>query len=255
MKYLLLLLILLTINSCYYTAQSYNNGKLLDPGFSKFTFGAGRAIQKVKTAAYNYGYYDDSTTSEISTSYETKLWHSIALNYQLGVLDKYPFGGGLEIGIQLEGSYYKSYSGFRSDILPAIDFNVRLGCKDFASDKFLYQHNIEAGWTTGMFVDNGAFLGYAGGWEFPNVIPYFGVRAILMPTNILNSNFENDQFFSYHNQKFNIRTTIGISIKLPKLKVLPDIITPELSVTGPNGYYTQKFSPNFHIGFSWSNGW
>jgi len=253
-----LIVILLTsiLSGCYYTAQSYNNGKLLDPGNAMFTLGIGRTMQSTthSTAMYSetdpWGY----PTYELSTTDE--LWRSIALNYQLGVTDVHPFGGGIEIGLLFEGSFYKAPGDFDANTLPALDFNVRLGFKDLPFSRALYQHNLELGWTTGLWLDNGFFLGYAGGLEFEKMIPYAGIRAIIMPTNLLeHESWAGDaDFFTKHDQKFNLRLATGVTFKLKKIKVLPDYISPEFTLTGPNGSENDPVNGNFHVGFRWTNG-
>ncbi len=259
MQRLLLLLFLaftLSLSSCYYTAQSYNHGKLLDPGNSMFTIGAGASRQTVgEHIVYDYDSYDsyNGYGNDYTVGAQTMIWRNIALNYQLGVHEKYPFGGGLEVGLLWEFSYYKEEGYSSSDVLPALDFNVRCGFRDIVLSTSLYQHNIELGWTTGMWVDNGIFLGYAGGWEFENIIPYAGIRAIYMPTNLI----EHEEWlgdFDNHDQKFNLRIAIGSTIKISEIRVIPDYITPEITFTGPNASTIDKYNATLHIGFRWTNG-
>lgn len=254
---LFLLLFTFLFTGCYYTAQSYNHGKLLDPGNSMFTFGAGASFQSsliYQNGPYDYSYDYDPDYYYIDTLVqEKKLWRNIALNYQLGVHDRYPFGGGLEVGLLWEFSYYKDFYGTASDVLPALDFNVRCGFRDVVLPGALFQHNVEIGWTTGMWVDNGMFLGYAAGWEFQKIIPYVGLRAIYMPTNLL----EHEEWigeFENHDQKFNLRGALGASVKLKKMPFFPDYITPELTLVGPNASVIDDFNATFHVGFRWTNG-
>ncbi len=260
---LFLFALVLTLSSCYYTAHSFNHGKLLDPGNMVFSVGGGIAVQESATEVV--WMYDYNSEPYLDTAYDgsfdtipaqIRVWRNLSVNYQLGVHEKYPFGGGIEIGLMTEFTYYKTSHGRYSDMLPALDFNIRLGFKDVVNSRALYQHNVEMGWTTGIWLDNGMFIGYAGGWEFEKVIPYVGIRAIYMPTNILEhrSWMGEEDFFEKHDQKFNMRLAMGASLKLRKLKMLPDYIAPELTITGPNGGPHQKIVPNLHIGFRWTNG-
>jgi len=237
-----------------------------------FTLGVGGSFQSVvKEPVYDYNYTDNSYESTIidSGGYLTsELWRSIAFNYQLGVHDRYPFGGGVEIGITFEGQYYRGgqNNSAKSDILPSLDFNTRLGFKDVVTKKSIYQHNLEMGWTTGLWLDNGWFIGYTGGWEQKWMIPYLGLRAIIMPTNILTINDDNslesseyispghEDFWKYSDQKFNLRLAMGVSLKFSKRKFIPDYITPELSITGPNASPNEPVNAHFHVGFRWTNG-
>ncbi len=261
-KSLLALLPLFFLTSCYYSAHSYNHGKLLDPGNSMFTFGVGGTSQSIvnEDAYTSYEYFEsvDGVDVTADSNLTSTIWRSLALNYQLGVHDKYPFGGGIEIGILFEGQYYRSNAdgGVRSDILPSLDFNTRLGFKDVVTEKSIFQHNIELGWTTGMWLDNGFFVGYAAGWEFEWMIPYCGVRAVLMPTNLLKNEYlpGEDEFWAYSNRKFNLRLAMGVSLKFTKRKFIPDYITPEFTLTGPNGSPHERVNGHFHLGFRWTNG-
>ncbi len=272
MTNLIILPFFLILTSCYYTSQSYNHGKLLDPGDVIFTGGVGLSPQKVKVESEQYiyeeyydEYYDTSyeilTYKELPPTYETKMCRSFGLNFQLGVHDKLPFGGGIEVGLMFEASYFVTEDNYgertlSSNILPALDFNARLGFRDKVLSRSLYQHNLELGWITGMWLDNGWFLGYSGGWEFDKIIPYLGIRAIILPTNLVEHKewMGSDNFFKKHDQKFNVRGSAGISFKLKRVRVLPDYITPEITVTGPHGAPFSPVSTNFHVGFRWTNG-
>ena len=257
----LVLPLIFLFSSCYYTAHSYNHGKLLDPGDMIFTAGVGTAKQVVDlgaiedtVAANNDSGFVINTHPDLHSFW----WRSIHLGYQLGVQEYYPFGGGIEIGIAFEFQFYKIAKKRATKMLPALDFNARLGFKDIVTKRAIYQHNLELGWTTGLWLDTGWFLGYAGGWEFKRVIPYVGIRTIYMPTNVLavmkKTPFTHKDFWKKHDQKFNVRFAIGTSIKLAKLKMLPDFITPEITITGPNGSIHSPVSTHFHIGFRWTNG-
>ncbi len=262
LKTLLLLLPLFVFTSCYYSAHSYNHGKLLDPGNSMFTFGVGGTRQSViEEEAYN-SYASSESVSGIDTTQDSNwisaTWRSIALNYQLGVHEKYPFGGGIEIGILFEGQYYRPNTGnsVKSDILPSIDFNTRLGFKDIVTDRSIFQHNLELGWTTGMWLDNGFFIGYAAGWEFEWMIPYLGIRGVVMPTNIQKNDYfpGDDEFWEYSDRKFNLRLAMGVSLKFSKRRFIPDYITPEFTLTGPNASPNEPVNGHIHLGFRWTNG-
>jgi hypothetical protein len=273
---LLLLLSPLLLSSCYYTAQSYNNGKTLNPGDAEFSFGYGGSRHDINftnteyynnenniwvedSSHYNGGYYLATTT------YSDNFFRNFAFQMNLGILDKYPFGGGMEIGLHLEAQYsrYQDYDELYgsskrpfSNTIPAIDFSGKFGFKDIVLSNSQIVHNVDLGWTTGMWLDNGFFFGYALGVEFLRIIPYLNVRGIIMPTNILESEsfVDEDDFFQYHDQKWNIRTAIGATVKIPELIIIPDEFTPELTITGPNGFPGEKVSINFHIGLTWSNG-
>jgi hypothetical protein len=274
---LFLFTLVLTLSSCYYTAHSFNHGKLLDPGNMVFSVGAGISSQEAASAEFWEYDYSESTSDTgddyfysdgemdpspySSGTYTTvpaqnRIWRSISFNYQLGVHEKYPFGGGIEIGLLTEFTYFKTDYGRSTEMLPALDFNVRLGFKDVVTSSAIYQHNVEMGWTIGMWLDNGMFLGYAGGWELEKVIPYVGLRAIYMPTSLMEhlTWMGETDFFEKHDQKFNLRLALGVSMKIRKMKVLPDYIAPEITITGPNGGPNQNVVPNLHIGFRWTNG-
>ena len=257
LKILSLIVIPLFFTGCYYTSQSYNNGKLLDPGDSKFTGGVGVAYQQIPKEQER-----DSAGKVIpipQNLQQKTLWRQFAINYQLGVEDKYPFGGGAEIGIHFEYQLYKEAGIYgkrksKSNIMPCVDFNTRLGFKDYVKDDFIYQHNLELGWTTGLWVNNGWFIGYAGGWEFRKIIPYYGVRFVYLPSKVDFSKITNSNFWDRRKQKMNVRVVTGATFKLKKMPLLPDLISPEFSMVGPHASPKQKYNIFFHVGFSWTNG-
>ncbi len=250
-----------------YTTQSFNHGKLADPGDAVFTLAAGSFHRDANAMVFSDGVWDDST-SEWIEYYDTVAfnWLSISLGYRLGVHEKYPFGGGLEIGVMVEGSFFftkywdswenDSVTSVSSDIPPAIEFDLRMGFKPIPLRKGTYNHNVSLGWDVGAWVDNGWFIEYAGGWEFAKYIPYIGMRFFMTATDVskLNYGTESKKFFNEHHRSYNIRNVAGCSLRFKKIPVLPDIIAPEVSVIYPDFSFANKIGFTYHIGFRWMSG-
>ncbi len=248
-----------------FTTQSFNHGKLADPGDAIFTLAAGsfhRDAHVYKDEGWN------DSTGEYVDYYDTTAfnWLSISLGYRLGVHEKYPFGGGLEIGIMTEGSFFfvkkwddkqrdSTYSP-SSDKPLAIEFDVRMGFPSKLLSKCIYNHNVCLGWDLGLWVDNGWFIEYAGGWEFEKIIPYTSMRFFITATDISKTKYDpgDKKFFNEHNRSYNIRNVVGCSLRLKKIPVIPDIIAPEVSVIYPDFSFANKVGFTYHLGFRWMTG-
>lgn len=239
-------LFIINFSGCNFSTQSYNFGKLLNPGEGITTFGFGfRPMHEEES-----DYYDDFFDEYYDTVEVNKF--STCVDFRLGLLSKPPFGGGLEFGLNIE------YPGqFSSDIGPPVaDFDLRMGIKSHTLKKCIYHHNIGIGWTVGCWIDNGWFAEYAAGMEFTKVMPYVNMRFMINATDITETDNDpfDSEFFTEHKVNFNIRNCIGIAIPIKKLPVLPDYISPELSIVYPNYSILRNFGFTFHIGFRWKNG-
>ncbi len=254
---------LLVIINCNFTSQSYNHGKLLNPGDAMATIGAGGYFRHKDEGLH---YYQDPYEKADSSA---KHWWSLCIGYRLGVHDKVPFGNGIEFGFQVEGamrvSTYRYLSGdyviFESrelefDMPPALEFDVRMGFNSITLKKSIYHHNCSIGWIVGYWVDNGWFAGYAGGWEFKKIMPYGNIRFLLTATDAIESDISvgSDNFFTTHDQRLNVRLAGGMAWRIKKMPILPDYISPEVSFIFPEFSYKSEIGFTYHIGFRWTNG-
>jgi hypothetical protein len=274
-------LLIATFHSgCYFTTQSYNYGKLLNPGEGQWTVGFGGIRTESRIV-------DKTTKDSIGNSksiYYPRNWMTMAVDYRLGFLDTKPFGGGLEIGVHVEQGatllreidtntvFYgetwdpQTQPGVQEidtsfDALfwgpPAVELAVRVGLPQRPLGLSTYYQNIDAGWIVGAWVDNGWFVGYSGGAEFRRLYPYGGVRLTLAPTNIFQDDvldFDSETFFSTSHPLLSLRTTLGCALKLRPLRFLPDMIIPEIVIIGPNFDRRHEVGVSGHIGFRWING-
>jgi hypothetical protein len=263
--YLALLLIALLQTGCFFTSQSYNHGKLLNPGESLFSYGTGiKSFTSMKEQSIDSA--GISIYSNDSTIYK---WVTLCIDYRLGFLEKYPFGKGIELGFHIEEmlrSYKEKYDwGYSNEerkqmdgYPPIVEVSARLGIKDITAKRSIYHHNIGLGWIIGLWIDNGWLIEYACGFEFEKTIPYLSIRGFLSPTNSFDSkraSFIESNSYWKHDRKANIRTTCGISLKLPeRIPVIPDFISPECSLIFPNNSIGNRTGYSFSIGLRWLNG-
>lgn len=274
-------LILLFLNAgCYFSSHSFNHGRLVNPGdiIHSFSVGSYRSNVKLTTNDWVLDSVTDDYINKKTYDTITTNWLSLHYQYRLGVHNKYPFGGGIEIGIQFEGSFcfYREYdtSYFNNGIVhdsdiyeytnvyaetpPSVEFDIRMGFKPLVLSRSIYNHNLQIGWTVGTWVDNGWYIEYAGGWEGEKIIPYTSLRVQLCATDVFSKGgLYNDNFFSIKDNALMIRNALGCSIKTYKkgrAKIIPDYIAPEISLCYPNFLSAQQVGLTYHLGFRWTNG-
>jgi hypothetical protein len=263
-----LIVFLILFAKCNFTSQSYNTGKLLNPGETLVSVGIGkREIYSIarRDSIIRYHLYSDSMPFPVIDSFMSKYDTSrqqtttFCLDYRLGVLRTYPFGKGLEIGFHLEGPFQynpgSNFSfGYRGLVL--LEFDGRFGFKDMAFGKGLIHHNLGLGWTIGEWIDNGWFAEYAAGWEYKWMIPYVNFRAELLATDPSVNDSLTESFTPYQYQKrsWTTRTAIGFSAKIPHWWLTPDFIVPEITVVYPHYSAIAHYGITYHIAFRWLNG-
>jgi hypothetical protein len=265
---------------CYYTTQSYNYGKLLNPGEGQWTTGFGGI--RTESRMEDKFFYD--SLGHQHSIYFPRNFVTMAIDYRLGFSDIKPLGGGLEIGVHVEDGFTKVQEQYRTSMSttdsvgvrstsvtidtiakptlavmgpPTVELAVRAGLPQRPLGSSTYYHNIDVGWIVGGWVDNGWFAGYSGGAEFRHLFPYAGVRLTLAPTNIIRENQDlagNTKFFTEHHQKLSARTTLGCALKLRPLRFLPDMVIPEMVIIGPNFDSRHEVGITAHVGFRWING-
>jgi hypothetical protein len=183
-------------------------------------------------------------------------WVTYTLDYRVGVLRKYPFGKGLETGFHVEtvvrraGS--KEYEFFSP---PTLEIDTRFGLPDIVIRKSIFHHNVNFGWIVGYWVDNGWFIGYAAGWEFIHFIPYLSTRLFITATDAIDKSLDDKNYFSEHDRKWGARLTGGFSWKLPfNYSLLPEYLSPEISVAFPYFSTGQKAGISGSLGIRWLMG-
>jgi hypothetical protein len=247
---LLTVFILPLICACNFSAMSFNLGKLLLPGESLVTAAAGeRGYYEIKQHE-NWSWDDTTGIGRADTTYDTANYYDVnaAIEYRLGVLSKFPFGKGAEIGILFEYPVQMRTSA----VWPLLQFDVRLGLPMMPLRSIPMHHNIDLGWIVGYWIDNGWFAEYAAGLEIGKYIPYGNVRLTRTPTDQYDKT--NDiNFLVHHKRGWNTRACFGISMQLPRWIILPDFIVPEITLFYPNAALK---SPGIggHVALRWQYG-
>ena len=259
--------LLLFSESCNFTTQSYNTGKLLNPGETLVSVGIGkREFYSIKTnySVVSYHPYSDSTPFSVPDSIISRFdttrnqGYSFCLDYRLGVLRTLPFGKGVEIGFHAEGPYQMDtrYEN-AANIGPAIlEFDGRFGFKEKPIGKGLLHHNLGLGWTIGPWIDNGWYAEYAAGWEYKWLIPYANFRAELLSTKISDFDSLTESYSPYQFEKrsWTTRTALGISMHVPHWWISPDFLVPEITVIYPHYSAVSHYGVTYHIAMRWLNG-
>jgi len=249
-------------DGCLIATQSFNHGKLLNPGERMLSTGFGW-----KNATHYFKRYEDAfdTVSLRDTSIyipdSTRCnWFNIILDYRAGVLRKYPFGRGLEIGYHIETAlrgYYSPETGKRLQIEafspPLLAIETRFGFPDVTLERSIFHHNMSIGWLTGEYVDNGWFIGYAAGWEFAKITPFINTTLTETATDIVNKPVLDDStFFRDHDRTLVCRISAGASWQLPfNYSLLPEYITPECSLIFPHYANFQSAGFTAAVGIRW----
>jgi len=236
---------------CFYSLQSYNTSKIIDPGDMQLTTGFGPVFQTVSIKEDN--------SSSIDTLH-AKGFLNFCVAYRLGIHDRFPFGNGMDIGFQGEIQLYKYHdaAGYSVNTLPVSDLNIRFGLpsKDI-QDKTTFSQSILAGWTIGAWIDNGWYLEYGYSFEFARMIPYMAIRGMITPTDPVRYNTDiKDNIIDAkkrHHQKYNLRTSLGTAFKTKCRGIIPSLITPEISFVFPNASVPGKYAVGIHLGLQWSN--
>lgn len=246
--------LLLLFPGCLITTQSFNHGKLLNPGERIMTHAVGgrRSSPLPKTT---YGSVADSTETTVTRDSNRYNWTTYTFDYRVGVLRKYPFGKGLETGFHFEAAFRGSpKTEIKPYAPPVLEFDTRFGLPDIIVNNSIFHHNVNAGWIVGYWVDNGWFAGYAAGWEFEHIIPYLSSRIFITATDAFSKPVMDD-FFTKHDRKWGARLNAGVSYKLPyNYSILPELISPEVSFAFPHYSTGQHVGVNASIGIRWMLG-
>jgi hypothetical protein len=234
---------------CFFTTQSFNSGKILVPGVTRFGAGFGR--RSFVFREWDYDYY----TGYGSYHYEEQTYMTYNLNYRLGVLKKYPFGGGLELGWMFEAPVALERSGAAS-----LECDSRFGFKAFRLGKGVFHHNMAAGWLIGQWVDNSWYLEYAAGYEIKTTILYAGYRGILAGTDFISKDGDPFEYvddglgfgrFRPSSRSWNNRMILGLRWYTGEVLFIPDYFIPEISVIFPEYHIEKDFAVNFSLGMQW----
>jgi hypothetical protein len=257
------------LSGCLYTTHHFNTGRLLEPGRTSFTLGAGVSgtvsygcpeesaysitnQTGVHCINYHNEYIDgkmvgveDTVPQQASTS---RVINS-SLGYRLGV--RGPFGPfkGAEVGLHME-SPTNPVTG---------EFDLKVGLP--APKVFPLLHSLSAGWGIGAWADNTYFLEYAASRPFGANDLFFNYRATYLASQFADqSEAESARRFEAHHRLIH-QAAAGFSWVLPDIPVLPDFLAPEAILTYPLAPVGTKRIPafvlddrlwGFNLGFGWN---
>ncbi len=240
---------------CLFTTQSFNRGKLLQPGVSRF--GGGVGVTPISEENFGPVTMRDTFytwTSYKSTGWERKNIRSFSVQYRLGVLEKRPFGNGLEIGWMVQAPV-AIYSGYAA----VLELDSRFGFNPWVTESGVMYHNVSLGWDIGQWVDNTWFAEYAVGYEHGPITPYFNIRAIAGGTDFFGHSRDpiaSDSVgglgrFDSSKRVFKGRATAGIALATGEIPFVPDYIIPEMNAVFPDYDTLRNVGMSFSLGFQW----
>ncbi len=261
------------LSGCLYSTQHFNTGRLLEPGHSSITLGAGTL------RSFDYGCPDDGRTFEFSDSTgahcerftfggsidsngkygesrdifdRTQTWSNspkASLGYRVGVSGKWGYFTGTEIGLHLEGPT-NPVSG---------EFDLKLGLPVPAGRP--YHHSLSAGWGIGIWADNSWFLEYALSRSFGGNDLFVGYRGTYLASQIpdLDDAERDRRFVSKH--RFIHQADVGFKLILPDIPVVPDFLVPMAVLSYPLAPFHTDAVPEYllddhlwdvSLGMGWS---
>jgi len=268
----------LLFNGCLYTTHHFNTGRLLEPGTSTLTVGAGpfrslsygcpelpqgdytESIYEIKdstgTHCRHYQYTRDGSgngSSQDDSVPHVHSWNSTlkgSLGYRLGVHG--PFGpfAGAEIGLHLEGPTNPA----------SAEFDLKLGLP--VPKELPFHHSLSGGLGIGAWADNSYFGEYALSRAFGASDLFVNYRATYLASQLSDiSGSESLRHFQSRRRLIH-QASLGFMWTLPDIPVLPDYIVP-LAVltyplapmgtdTPPPEYLLDDHVFDFSVGMGWT---
>jgi hypothetical protein len=236
------------LSGCLYTTHHFNTGRLLEPGQSSLTLGAGPFHSldygcPEASGAYNYGTYEitDSTGTHCmgSTQFIDSIgnmnyrsdsvphvhaWNSTlkgSLGYRLGVHG--PFGpfAGAEIGLHLEGPTNPA----------SAEFDLKLGLP--LPKGIPFHHSLSGGLGIGAWADNSYFGEYALSRAFGANDLFVNYRATYLASQLSDLDKSESRRHFQTRRRLIHQASLGFLWTLPDIPVLPDFLVPLVVLTYP----------------------
>lgn len=237
MSRLLLGVSALLAQGCLYTAQHLNTGRVLAPGETAVGLGLGAGrFQEFTCPDGTYEDEDDrgfsrcysgfgseeTTAKDVPPKIRTRPIPMASLAYRVGVRRQWGPLTGFEIGWHIEAP--------NSPV--SVEFDAKAGLptgklpEDFA-------HSLSLGWGIGLWADNTWFAEYALSREYGPAVPFANFRLSYLATP-LEAHYDFDETRQFrHEREWLFQTTWGGSLSIGEVAVLPDLITPFLTLTAP----------------------
>lgn len=240
---------------CHVGSQSFQHGRVLDPAERMLGIGVGKRtfcdVPKADPDRLDNDH--DSTISPITTPDSLFFaGQGYSAHYRLGVLEKYPFGYGMEMRIHLE---YPAQLA-RLHGLPYFECLANMGLRPVGSLTNNMFHSLGIGAGAGMWVDNSWIVEYALGLEKGFMGPYVNIRGVLTGTDLSDRDLSihNRSLLQEHNQNGFVRIAGGMMLGLPKLPLLPSHVCPEFTFSKSFGATSAAWRGLGHVGFIWRGG-
>jgi hypothetical protein len=256
---------------CLYTTQHFNNGRLLEPGRTSLTLGAGRShtldygcpelegsyVYKARDSAgihcLKFPISFGGEPGSPDTVAPVQGWNGLfkgSLDYRLGVHG--PFGPftAAEIGIHLEAPTNPA----------SAEFDLKAGLPVPAGRP--YHHALSAGIGIGAWADNSYFCEYALSRAFAAGDLFVNYRGTYLATQIADLRGSEDRRRFNSRRRFIHQASLGFSWNLPSLSVMPDFLVPLVTLTypiapagterPPPDYVLDEHVWDFGLGMGWS---
>ena len=236
-------------SGCLYTTHHFNTGRLLEPGTSSLTLGAGPfhsldyGCPERPDGFFDGGTYEAKDSTGVhcmqSSSFRDSIgnmeyrsdsvphvhsWNSTlkgSLGYRLGVHG--PFGpfAGAEIGLHLEGPTNPA----------SAEFDVKLGLP--LPKGIPFHHSLSGGLGIGAWADNSYFGEYALSRAFGASDVFVNYRATYLASQL--SDIEGSESRRHFRSRRRLihQASVGFLWTLPDIPVLPDFIVPLAVLTYP----------------------
>jgi hypothetical protein len=261
------------LTGCLYTTHHFNSGRLLEPGQTAVTIGAGRARfysdqcpdgyyrERPEAGGQDFCRYSGNNGPEgfgtgiqtgpdsiVPLGFTTLSTPKMSLGYRLGVRKRWGPLTGIEMGWSLEVPTNPA----------TVEFDLKAGLP--LPSGWKAAHSLSAGWGVGMWADNTLFLEYAASRSFGPHALYANYRFSWLASQPqdLDSSFNNWKFVSHRRTVH--QAALGYFHRLPDIILLPDFVSPEFVLTYPlitpfatsRSPLLDKYQLNFNFGFGWN---
>jgi hypothetical protein len=266
------------LTGCLYTTHHFNTGRLLEPGETSLTLGAGpfhsldygcpdvpngvfyegidESTDSTGTHCMRYRSVFDSAgntvgrTDSVPHAHAWKSTLKASLGYRLGVHG--PFGpfAGAEIGLHLEGPTNPA----------SAEFDVKVGLPMPQGRPF--HHSLSGGVGIGAWADNSYFGEYALSRAFGASDLFVDYRATYLASQLSDLKGSESRLHFGTRRRLIHQASLGFLWALPDVPVLPDFVVPLVVLTyplapvgtdtPPPDYLLDDHAWDFSIGMGWT---